>query len=53
MPPLRVENLHSLASFLGREIGTTEWFPVTQERIQQFAESTDDRQWIHIDQERA
>jgi acyl dehydratase len=53
MPPLMVENLHSLASFLGREIGTTEWFTVAQDRIQQFAEITDDRQWIHVDPERA
>lgn len=53
MPPLVVENLHSLARFVGREIGTTEWFPVTQERIQQFAETTEDRQWIHLDRDRA
>jgi acyl dehydratase len=38
---------------IGREIATTDWFPVTQERIQQFAEVTEDRQWIHLDRERA
>jgi acyl dehydratase len=53
MPPLMVENPQSLAHFLGREIGTTEWFSVTQDRIQQFAETTEDRQWIHVDSERA
>jgi acyl dehydratase len=53
MPPLVVENPHSLASYVGREIGTTEWFSVTQDRIQQFAETTEDRQWIHLDRERA
>jgi len=53
MPPLEVENLHSLASFVGREIGTTEWFSVSQDRIHQFAETTEDRQWIHLDDERA
>jgi acyl dehydratase len=53
MPPLVVENLHSLAGFVGREIGTTEWFPVDQNRIQQFAKITEDRQWIHVDPERA
>ena len=52
MPPLMVETLHSLARFLGREIGTTEWFVVTQELIQRFAETTEDRQWIHLDRER-
>jgi acyl dehydratase len=53
VPPLVVENPHSLARFLGREIATTEWFLLTQDRIQQFAETTEDRQWIHIDRERA
>jgi len=53
MLPLVVENLHSLAGFVGREIGITEWFNVTQDQIQQFAEITDDRQWIHVDPERA
>ena len=53
MPPLLVENPHSLGRFVGREIATTEWFLLTQDRIQQFAETTEDRQWIHIDRERA
>jgi acyl dehydratase len=53
MPPLVVENPHSLARFVGREIATTEWFSVTQDRIRQFAETTEDRQWIHVDRERA
>jgi len=53
MPPLVVETPHSLTPFVGREIATTEWFSVTQDRIQQFAETTEDRQWIHVDRERA
>jgi acyl dehydratase len=53
VPPLVVENPHSLGRFVGREIATTEWFLLTQDRIQQFAETTEDRQWIHIDRERA
>jgi acyl dehydratase len=53
MPPLVVETPRSLEPFVGREIATTEWFPVTQDRIQQFAETTEDRQWIHVDRERA
>jgi acyl dehydratase len=53
VPPLVVENPHSLGCFVGREIATTEWFLLTQDRIQQFAETTEDRQWIHIDRERA
>jgi acyl dehydratase len=38
---------------VGREIAVTEWLPVTQERIQQFADATEDQQWIHVDRERA
>jgi len=53
MPPLVIENLDSLEDFVGREIAVTDWFEVTQERIRQFAEATEDRQWIHLDSERA
>jgi acyl dehydratase len=53
MPPILLETLKSLKDFVGREIGTTDWFVVTQERIRQFAEATEDRQWIHLDPERA
>ncbi len=53
MPPLVVETLQSLKDFVGCEIGVTDWFLVTQDRIQQFAEVTEDRQWIHVDRERA
>ena len=53
MPPLVLETARSLKNFVGRECATTEWFRVTQERIQQFAEATEDRQWIHLDRERA
>ena len=53
MQPLVVETPRSLYDFVGREIAVTEWFRVTQERIRQFAEATEDRQWIHLDQERA
>lgn len=53
MPPLVIENLDALKDFVGREISTTDWFEMTQERIRQFAENTEDRQWIHVDQERA
>jgi acyl dehydratase len=53
MPPLVVETPRSLNDFVGREIAVTDWFTVTQERIRQFAEVTEDRQWIHVDRERA
>lgn len=53
MPPFVVETPQALKEFVGREIATTEWFTVTQERIVRFAEATEDRQWIHVGPERA
>jgi acyl dehydratase len=53
VPPLVIETLRSLKDFVGREIAVTDWITVTQERIRQFAEVTEDRQWIHVDRERA
>jgi acyl dehydratase len=53
MPPLVVSNPQSLKELVGQEIGITEWYRVTQERIALFAEATEDLQWIHLDQARA
>jgi acyl dehydratase len=53
MPLVTFENLDALNDFVGREIATTDWFEITQERIRQFAEVTGDRQWIHLDSDRA
>jgi acyl dehydratase len=53
MPPLVVSNPKALKELIGQEIGVTEWFRLTQERITLFAEATEDRQWIHLDQARA
>ncbi|HEV2387956.1 MAG TPA: MaoC family dehydratase [Candidatus Acidoferrales bacterium] len=53
MTPLVVENPQSLQEYVGQEIAVTAWFALTQERISQFAEVTEDRQWIHVDRERA
>lgn len=53
MPTCVVENPLSLKQFAGKEIAVTPWFEVTQDRIRQFAEVTEDRQWIHVDAERA
>jgi acyl dehydratase len=51
--PLVLKNPQALQEFVGKEIGVTDWFRVTQERIVQFAEATEDRQWIHVDGARA
>jgi len=53
MPPFEIENLNSLKQFEGHEFPATDWFVVTQDRIQKFADATEDRQWIHLDPERA
>ena len=53
MPALVVQTPQSLSELVGREIAVTDWFTVSQKRINEFAEATEDRQWIHIDQERA
>ena len=37
----------------GQELGVGEWLEITQERVDQFADATDDHQWIHTDPERA
>ena len=39
--------------FVGRELGASGWVAVDQDRIDRFAECTGDRQWIHVDVERA
>lgn len=51
MAPLKT--LEELTGFAGREIGITDWLEITQDRINQFADATDDHQWIHTDRERA
>jgi acyl dehydratase len=53
MPPVVLEDLGSLKEFVGREVGVTGWLSLTHKRIEQFAEATEDRQWIHLDRERA
>jgi acyl dehydratase len=47
------ETIAELAQLVGQEIGVSEWITVTQERIQLFADATNDHQWIHLDRERA
>jgi acyl dehydratase len=53
MAPFVASNPQALREFVGREIGVSEWLLVSQERVTQFAEATEDRQWIHVDRERA
>ncbi|MGH3110713.1 MAG: MaoC family dehydratase, partial [Gaiellaceae bacterium] len=45
--------MSGLAELVGVELGPSSWIEVPQERIDTFAEATDDPQWIHVDPERA
>ncbi|WP_157415119.1 MaoC family dehydratase [Agromyces allii] len=51
--PLRLASPEALLDAVGTAIGPGEWFEVDQARIEQFAEATDDHQWIHVDVDRA
>jgi acyl dehydratase len=53
MPKRILDSPDSLKDLVGQEIAVTDWFNVTQESIQQFADATLDHQWIHVDVERA
>jgi acyl dehydratase len=53
MPPVVLDDVQALKEFVGREIGVTGWLSLTQKRIEHFAETTEDRQWIHLDRERS
>jgi acyl dehydratase len=46
-------HLADLAALEGQEIGTSDWVVVDQGCIDQFAQATDDEQWIHVDPARA
>lgn len=48
-----LNNRREITKSEGSELGVSEWVQVTQERINFFADATGDRQWIHIDPERA
>jgi len=53
MSLLELQNPRDLRDRIGQEVVVSDWVEIDQERIDQFAEITDDRQWIHIDVERA
>jgi acyl dehydratase len=47
------ESLDALQAAVGTEVAVTDWLPMTQERVNRFADATDDYQWIHVDTDRA
>ena len=46
-------SMSTLDTFVGKELGVSNWIVVDQSRINQFAQCTGDHQWIHVDVERA
>ncbi len=46
-------SLADLTAAVGTELGTSEWHVIDQERVNLFADATEDHQWIHVDPERA
>ncbi len=51
--PTIFETPAALLTAAGQKLGATDWLEITQQRVNQFADTTGDRQWIHIDPERA
>ena len=49
----RLVSLEQAQTLIGTEVGVTDWYEITQERVKQFAEATGDYQFIHLDEERA
>jgi acyl dehydratase len=53
MGKLIINSYDEFAAYEGKQLGTSEWLTVDQDRINQFADATLDHQWIHVDVERA
>ncbi|WP_055587943.1 MaoC family dehydratase [Peterkaempfera griseoplana] len=52
-PHRTVTGLDGIKALAGVDLGRTGWLEITQERVDTFADATDDHQWIHVDPERA
>jgi acyl dehydratase len=46
-------SLEEISDAVGEVLGTTDWLRIDQDRVNAFADATDDHQWIHVDVERA
>lgn len=51
--PTTFDSVAAVTAAAGTDLGHTEWTTMTQERIDRFADATDDHQWIHVDAVRA
>jgi len=48
-----VKSVAELEALVGKHLGYSEWWEISQHRVNTFADATDDHQWIHVDAERA
>lgn len=46
-------DINNLEEFVGSQLGSSEWFEVTQDDVNQFADITNDHQFIHVDPDQA
>lgn len=53
MEKLIFENISEFKSMIGKQLPEGNWYTITQQMIDDFANATLDKQWIHVDQERA
>lgn len=53
MEKLVINSYEEFESYLGKELGTSEWLEIDQDRINKFADATLDHQWIHVNPEKA
>ena len=51
--PTNFADPSALLAAVGQDLGHTEWMTIEQDRIDKFADATEDHQWIHVDPERA
>ena len=51
--PTVFDSADAILAAVGQTLGESQWVTITQERINRFADATDDHQWIHVDAERA
>jgi acyl dehydratase len=49
----KIETVSELSSLVGKDLGTSGWYDITQHRVDLFADATEDHQWIHVDPRRA
>ena len=48
-----INNPSEIKNFINKPLTPSEWYHVTQEKINKFADATSDHQWIHVDEEKA